>query len=67
VNANDAVRAAALCPGDCTTDGVVNFNDLVCLLFRFGQQGLNARYDCDDSGEIDFNDLVCVLFIFGPC
>ena len=54
------------CPGDCDGSGEVNFNDLVSMLFRFGE---SSDVDCDvtNSGDVDFNDLVAGLFRFGPC
>ncbi|MEQ9616561.1 MAG: S8 family peptidase [Phycisphaerales bacterium] len=55
------------CPGDCSNNGTVDFDDLVCTLFRFGQSGHGPRIDCDQNGAVDFNDLICVLFAFGPC
>lgn len=53
------------CPGDCNNNGAVAFNDLICMLFNFGNA--NPLADCDGSGLVDFNDLVCALFQFGPC
>lgn len=54
------------CQADCDGSGTVDFNDLVSMLFRFGQ---SADVDCDvtNSGEVEFNDLVAALFRFGPC
>lgn len=53
------------CAGDCDRSEVVDFNDLLCMLFEFGND--NSLADCDESGVVDFNDLVCALFAFGPC
>ena len=55
------------CPGDCEGSGDVAFDDLICILFDFGNSGAGASTDCDLSGTIDFNDLICALFKFGPC
>lgn len=55
----------AVCPGDCDDSGEVDFNDLVAILFEFGES--NQACDTDASGAIDFNDLVATLFLFGPC
>ncbi|MEQ9616526.1 MAG: FG-GAP-like repeat-containing protein [Phycisphaerales bacterium] len=58
---------AALCAGDCDSSGAVDFNDLVTMLFLFGDELAPAECDADASGGIDFNDLVATLFLFGPC
>jgi len=55
-----------LCLGDCDGSGAVDFNDLVSMLFEFGNDTGDAC-DADGSGTIDFNDLVAALFAFGPC
>lgn len=60
-----AATIPGLCAGDCDASGAVDFNDLVCTLFDFGNQG--GASDCDESGAVDFNDLVCALFAFGSC
>jgi len=57
---------ATLCLGDCDKSGAVDFNDLVSMLFVFGQDTGDAC-DADESGTVDFNDLVSALFVFGPC
>ncbi|CAE7549753.1 unnamed protein product [Symbiodinium necroappetens] len=54
------------CPGDCDGNGIVDFNDLVTMLFNFGP-GTSPECDPDGSGTVDFNDLVTTLFLFGPC
>lgn len=54
------------CPGDCDGSGVVNFNDLVAMLFEFGSDTGDAC-DADGSGAVNFNDLAASLFLFGPC
>jgi len=56
----------ATCLGDCDGSGVVDFNDLVEILFEFGSTE-GGVCDADESGEVDFNDLVAALFIFGDC
>ncbi|MEQ9616737.1 MAG: hypothetical protein RLN60_01740 [Phycisphaerales bacterium] len=53
------------CPGDCDLNGIIDFNDLVCMLFEFGSP--NVEGDCDVNGIVNFNDLICALFRFGPC
>jgi len=55
-----------ICAGDCDDSGTVDFNDLVSMLFEFGNTDSGAC-DADGSGTIDFNDLVTALFVFGPC
>ncbi|CAE7746791.1 grlQ [Symbiodinium necroappetens] len=59
-------QGAALCVGDCDESGTVDFNDLVSMLFEFGNMS-DARCDADESGSVDFNDLVAALFVFGAC
>jgi len=58
--------AIVFCPGDCNDNGIVNFDDLVAMLFQFGNDPGNGC-DADESGNVDFNDLVAALFVFGPC
>ncbi|MEQ9616740.1 MAG: hypothetical protein RLN60_01755 [Phycisphaerales bacterium] len=58
---------ATVCPGDCDGNGIVNFNDLVAMLFVFGQPGGGGPCDANGDGVINFNDLVRALFLFGPC
>ncbi|CAE7357433.1 grlQ [Symbiodinium necroappetens] len=59
------LQSSAPCLGDCDNSGTVDFNDLVAMLFEFG----NATPACDADGSqnVDFNDLVAALFLFGPC
>ena len=57
---------ASVCLGDCDNSGTVDFNDLVSMLFVFGQD-TGDGCDTDESGEVNFNDLVSTLFLFGPC
>lgn len=61
--------ADQLCPGDCNRDRVVNFDDLVCLLFNFGPVEGDDRQpeDCTGAGVVSFNTITCTLFEFGPC
>jgi hypothetical protein len=54
-----------LCPGDCDGSGTIDFNDLVAMLFLFGED--LPECDTDGSGVVNFNDLVTALFAFGPC
>ena len=54
------------CVGDCNDSGDVSFDDLVAMLFEFGNDA-GVGCDADDSGTVDFNDLVAALFAFGPC
>lgn len=58
--------ARASCPGDCDGSGVVDFNDLVAMLFAFGEPD-PSDCDADASGTVDFEDLTVALFRFGPC
>jgi len=62
----DLAGNAPLCAGDCNDSGAVDFNDLVSMLFEFGNDDAGAC-DADGSGTVDFNDLVTALFAFGPC
>jgi len=62
----DTILPPPVCLGDCDDSGSVDFNDLVSMLFVFGQDTGDAC-DTDGSGNIDFNDLVFALFMFGPC
>jgi hypothetical protein len=56
------------CPGDCSDDGTVNFNDLTAMLFQFGDaSGAPAGCDATNDGQVNFNDLTAALFAFGPC
>ncbi|CAE7746849.1 unnamed protein product [Symbiodinium necroappetens] len=57
--------ATAPCPGDCDNSGAIDFNDLIAMLFEFGNPTIAC--DTDASGVVDFNDLVAALFLFGPC
>ncbi|MEQ9616563.1 MAG: hypothetical protein RLN60_00855 [Phycisphaerales bacterium] len=54
------------CPADCDEDGDIDFNDLVCALFLFGETS-DGRADCDGSGTVEFADLVCSVTSFGAC
>ena len=56
-----------VCAGDCDESGIVEFDDLICMLFQFNTSGTNEAADCDQSGVVDFNDLICALFGFGSC
>jgi len=58
--------AALPCLGDCDGNGIVDFNDLVSMLFVFGQN-TGDECDADGNGIVNFNDLVSTLFLFGPC
>lgn len=50
-------------PGDVNGDGCVNDNDLLLVLFAFGNLG--GPEDLDGSGLVDDGDLLIVLFNFG--
>jgi len=58
--------ASSVCLGDCDESGTVEFNDLIAMLFEFGNGPVTAC-DADESGDVDFNDLITTLFLFGPC
>ncbi|CAE7357441.1 unnamed protein product [Symbiodinium necroappetens] len=58
-------QGSVVCLGDCDNSGSVDFNDLVAMLFEFGNGGVEC--DADGSGSVDFNDLVAALFLFGAC
>ena len=53
------------CAGDCNNSGAVDFNDLVAMLFEFGES--TPLCDTDASGTVEFNDLIAALFLFGQC
>jgi len=61
-----APQSASVCIGDCDDSGTVDFNDLVSMLFEFGNTD-DGACNADESGVVDFNDLVAALFLFGPC
>ena len=63
----EAVEPSVPCPGDCDSNGSVNFSDLVATLSEFGGPGSNPGCDADDSGAVNFSDLVATLSLFGPC
>jgi len=65
-NAGAAFIFRSVCQGDCDGSSTVDFNDLVSMLFEFGNNTGDAC-DADGSGTVDFNDLVTALFAFGPC
>ncbi|MCW5935560.1 MAG: hypothetical protein KIT45_14870 [Fimbriimonadia bacterium] len=50
-------------PGDVNGDGCVNDEDLLLVLFAFGNLG--GPEDLDGSGFVDDGDLLIVLFNFG--
>ncbi|MCW5935313.1 MAG: hypothetical protein KIT45_13615, partial [Fimbriimonadia bacterium] len=52
-------------PGDVNGDGCVNDNDLLMVLFAFGQTGSNLLEDVNEDGTVNDNDLLIVLFNFG--
>jgi len=55
------------CLGNCQDlNNNVDFNDLVAMLFQFGNNPGNGC-DADRNGTVDFNDMVMALFLFGPC
>jgi len=60
-------QSSPVCPGDCDGSGAIDFNDLVSMLFEFGNPMFGDGCDADASGGVDFNDLVAALFLFGPC
>jgi len=60
------LEAVTICTGDCDDSGTVDFNDLVSMLFEFGNTG-DLRCNADGIGTVNFNDLVSALFLFGPC
>lgn len=63
----NAVEVSGECAGDCDGSGVVDFNDLVSMLFGFSDPDPGVGCDVDGSGSVDFNDLAGALFLFGPC
>jgi len=55
------------CEGDATGDGVVDFDDIVEVLSRWGQPAAfgHARGDADGDSAIDFDDIVAALAHWG--
>ncbi len=56
---------SGICPADCDLSTTVDFNDLICILFEFGEP--DSIGDVDGNGVVEFNDLLAALFQFGPC
>ncbi|MCW5935435.1 MAG: hypothetical protein KIT45_14235 [Fimbriimonadia bacterium] len=52
-------------PGDVDGDGCVNDEDLLAVLFAFGQSGGSLPPDLNDDGTVNDEDLLLVLFNFG--
>lgn len=52
-------------PGDVNGDGCANDNDLLEVLFNFGQSGTDLPADLNRDGIVNDNDLLEVLFNFG--
>lgn len=63
----DVCQGPLGCPGDCNATGIVDFDDLACMLFSFGETSEGDPADCDGDADVDFNDLTCALFSFGLC
>ncbi len=51
--------------GDVTRDGCVNDQDLMQVLFTFGQTGSQLPADLDHNGVVEDADLLEVLMNFG--
>ena len=64
---NDAITIPTECIGDITGDGVVDFQDQVAVLGKFGQKCNDCSADLDCDGEVTFQDVLLVQTIFGPC
>lgn len=65
VNQSVTIAPGEACVGDCDGSGAIDFNDLVAMLFDFGNTPL--RCDLDMSGAVDFKDAVAALMRYGPC
>lgn len=60
------IRQCAPHSGDVNADGCVDDNDLLLILFSFGDTGEElGRLDANCDGSVDDNDLLIVLFNFG--
>ncbi len=51
--------------GDASGDNRIDDQDLLMVLFAFGEQGQNIPADVDGSGSVDDADLLIILFNFG--
>jgi hypothetical protein len=65
VNQSVTISPGEVCTGDCNGSGSVDFDDLISMLFDFGNTPL--RCDLDMSGNVSFDDAVAALMRFGPC
>ena len=55
------------CLADLNQDGIVDFEDQVVLLSRWGDQCDSCQEDLNCDGEVGFLDLNILLNRFGPC
>jgi formylglycine-generating enzyme required for sulfatase activity len=60
-------RAAAQCPGDITSNGVVDGLDLAGVLSAWGTEGGELGGDVNGDGIVAGADLALVLGAWGPC
>lgn len=61
------------CPEDCVTDGVIDIDDLMTVIFHvsIGSLGCDVAPKFEDgsfgNGAVNFDDIIAVLSAFGPC
>lgn len=60
------IDASIPCPGDLNDDGLVDFTDLIDLLFSWGDC-VDCSEDVDGDGDVDFDDLLQLLTSWGTC
>jgi uncharacterized protein YjdB len=63
------VNAAAVCPGDVTGDGYVNYDDVLYMVLNlWGSCTPGAEGDVNTDGYVNYDDvLYMVLNLWGPC
>ena len=61
------VLPAPGCPADLNCDSVVNVQDLLIVLDKWGACSGECLEDIDGSGAVDVGDVLSVLKLWGPC
>lgn len=62
-----APQPKAPCPGDLTSDGMVDVSDLLILLGAWGPCEGDCPADLNDDGTVDVSDLLILLGAWGAC